>query len=53
MVTELSKQNVLDFLVENPVLNLSAVGEGGVPISTVLLFSVDNDFTFTFCTHSD
>lgn len=52
MVRHYSKQQVLDFLRSVSVMNL-AVSSDDKPISSVLLFHVDDDFTFYFGTHND
>ncbi len=52
MVRHYSKLQVLAFLRSVSVMNL-AVSSDDKPISSVLLFHVDDDFTFYFGTHSD
>lgn len=46
-----TKEEILDFLRSVCIMSLS-VNFDPYPISTYLLFSVDNDFTFYFITHS-
>lgn len=52
IVKHYSKQQALDFLRSVSVMNL-AVSSNGRPMSSVLLFHVDDDFTFYFGTHDD
>jgi len=52
MVDQNVKNGVLDFLRKISIMSAAVVGENG-PISTVLLFSVDDDFTFYFATRKN
>ena len=49
MLKKYTKQDILQFLKQNPVMNISVVYNGN-PISSVVLFAVDNNFTFYFAT---
>lgn len=52
MLKHYSKQQVIDFLRSVSVMNL-AVSSNDKPISSVLLFHVDDDLNFYFGTHND
>lgn len=52
MIRHYSKLQVLAFLRSVSVMNLAVIGSGK-PISSVLLFHVDDDLIFYFGTHSD
>lgn len=43
---------VLNLLRENPIMSI-AVSADNVPISSILLFAVDDNFAFYFATHSN
>lgn len=51
-MTDMDKKQVLEFLRSVSVMSLAVNGEKG-PISTILLFAVDDDFTFYFATHKN
>lgn len=49
VVKKYTKEEVLEFLKRNPIMSAAMCGEQR-PVSTVLLFAVDNDFTIYFAT---
>jgi len=50
MSAQMSKNEILTFLRSMPVMNI-AVMNGDKPLSSVLLFALDDDFTFYFSTN--
>ncbi len=52
MVNNYTNQDVLNFLRNNPIMNIAA-NNGGKPLSSVVAFVVDSDFTFYFVTHKN
>lgn len=47
-----NREEILDFLKKTPILSLAACHEGK-PVSSVVVFAIDDDFTLYFATHSD
>jgi nitroimidazol reductase NimA-like FMN-containing flavoprotein (pyridoxamine 5'-phosphate oxidase superfamily) len=47
MAKQYSKEEILHFLRENPIMS-AAVNSPEMPISTVLLFAIDDDYTVYF-----
>ncbi len=47
-----SREEILAFLKHTPILSLAACNEGK-PVSSVVAFAIDDDFTIYFATHSD
>lgn len=52
MTEATSKKLILEFLRANPVMNIAVV-DGDKPITSVVLFAVDDDFTFYFASRSN
>lgn len=52
MAAKFTKQQILEFLRKYPIMNIAVVGENK-PISSVLLFAIDDDFNIYFGTHED
>ncbi len=52
MTRKYSKEEIHRFLRNNPVMS-AAINNQGFPISTVLLFAIDDDFTIYFAARSD
>ena len=52
MANEYTPQQILKFLRSVSIMSAAVNGLNG-PISTVLLFHIDDDFTLYFATHSD
>lgn len=50
MVKKYTKEEVLNFLRENPIMSAAMCGENGRPVATVLLFTVDDNFVIGFIT---
>lgn len=52
MTNDYNKEDVLGFLRTFPVMSMAICAERG-PIASVVVFAVDDDFTFYFATHRD
>ncbi|KXK26031.1 MAG: Pyridoxamine 5'-phosphate oxidase [candidate division WS6 bacterium OLB20] len=50
--TEISKQDALAFLQSQFIMNIACV-YNGLPVSSVLLFHIDDECNFYFATHRD
>lgn len=50
MVRKYTKDEVLKFLKENPIMSAAMCGGSDRPVSTVLLFAVDDNFAIYFAT---
>lgn len=50
MFEKISKQHVLAFLRSVAVMSIAANGDHGRPVSSVVVFAVDNDLSFYFLT---
>ena len=46
-----TKSDILEFLRKNPIMNISVVS-GTKPLASVVLFAVEDDFTFYFASHT-
>ena len=47
-----NREEILAFLKRSPIMSLAACNDGK-PVSSVVAFAIDNDFTIYFATHSD
>jgi general stress protein 26 len=50
MPKQYSKQEILDFLRKTSLMSAAFVRDGDKPLSTILLFAIDDDFTLYFAT---
>ena len=50
MIKKYTKQEVLDFLRKVSIMSAAFVRDDNKPLSTVLLFAIDDDFTMYFAT---
>lgn len=53
MVKTFTKQEILDFLRRKSIMSAAFVRDGSKPLSTILLFAIDDDFTLYFATLKD
>lgn len=52
MFKKRTKKEVLSFLRSHPIMSIAVIGKNKKPISSIVLFTVDNDLTFYFATGS-
>lgn len=52
-MTQITKQQILEFLSRNHIFNLATVSPEGKPNAAILLYIIDDQFNFYFSTHAE